>query len=371
MKVILFGAGYWGRQAFSYFGESHVLCFCDNKVQGEAEEELCGKRVVSFQKMCELCEEAVIVVCVDSTCNYNIEIFRQLENAGIEKYIDFMMLMHMRIGAEDFVKQTCDETGLYRFLMKYYRFAADRERRKLKYLKRHADITALGPAVGELRERQMKLTEFTAEFCEYVEKFGIRPFLNFGNLIGAVRHKGFIPWDDDMDLGMMRCDYEKVMELCKETDRFILNIKPRRGQLLNGDQSIGIDIWVYDFYKDGYDINEHRRYLANLSEKMYMVSDEDEQVKLLKQERMAHPMISRTETANIYPGVDNNGGYPGLKTVERWIPFDDIFPLKRACFEGREFWIPNHEKELLGFEFSDFMSFPYDVGVLHNGVWAE
>lgn len=371
MKVILFGAGYWGRQAFSYFGEDNVLCFCDNKVQGNVERKIYGKEVISFRHLCQLCKQYIIVVCADGSQGYNVEMFQQMAEAGIERYIDFTLLRKMKIGKDDFIGQTQDEIGLYRFLVKYYQFAACMERRGQEYLKRHVDITTLKPATGALRERQLRLVDFTAEFCEYAERFSIYPFLDYGNLIGAVRHRGFIPWDDDMDLGLMRYDFEKLLELREETDRFILHVKPTRGQLLKGDGSIGIDIWVYDFYKDGSDIVEHKKYLEKLSDKLYAISDEKEQVDFLKRERKEYPMVSNEKTGNIYPGLDNNGGYPGLKSIDRWIPYKDIFPLKRIKFEDKEFWAPNHEEELLSFDYVDFMSFPYDMGELHSGTWAE
>ena len=69
----------------------------------------------------------------------------------------------------------------------------------------------------ELKSIQLDLLQKTADFCE---NNGLRYFLCGGTLIGAIRHKGYIPWDDDIDIAMPRPDYEKFVRIFNLTQNY-------------------------------------------------------------------------------------------------------------------------------------------------------
>ena len=65
-------------------------------------------------------------------------------------------------------------------------------------------------------------------FARICDKHGLRYFAAYGTALGAVRHGGFIPWDDDMDFGMPRADYEKFMQVApRELDSRYALLEPR------------------------------------------------------------------------------------------------------------------------------------------------
>ncbi|MBQ8046598.1 MAG: LicD family protein [Prevotella sp.] len=63
----------------------------------------------------------------------------------------------------------------------------------------------------DLRRLQLRLLDILIEIDRVCREHGLRYYLMYGTMLGAVRHKGFIPWDDDIDIGMPRDEYETLM----------------------------------------------------------------------------------------------------------------------------------------------------------------
>ena len=67
--------------------------------------------------------------------------------------------------------------------------------------------------MNELHKIQL---DILLDFSKFCEENDINYTIAYGSLIGAVRHKGFIPWDDDIDIGMIRSEYVKFLAICKD-----------------------------------------------------------------------------------------------------------------------------------------------------------
>ena len=74
-----------------------------------------------------------------------------------------------------------------------------------------------------LREAQLKQLKILRWFHRICEEHNLRYYIDFGTLIGAVRHKGFIPWDDDIDVTMPASDYMRLGEILPSESDFVWN----------------------------------------------------------------------------------------------------------------------------------------------------
>ncbi len=71
----------------------------------------------------------------------------------------------------------------------------------------------------DLEKLHSVLLEMLLDIDKFCKENNLTYFLCGGTLLGAIRHKGFIPWDDDMDIGMPRSDYEKFIKLYPQTNK--------------------------------------------------------------------------------------------------------------------------------------------------------
>ena len=113
--------------------------------------------------------------------------------------------------------------------------------------------------VSPLRELQLRELDILLEIRRICNDHGLAYYLTGGTLLGAVRHKGFIPWDDDIDIVMPREDYDRFAALCpgalapgftyhsKDTDRdyphYFAKVRRRGGE---GEPEGFVDVFPLD-----------------------------------------------------------------------------------------------------------------------------
>lgn len=79
-----------------------------------------------------------------------------------------------------------------------------------------------GERITELAQIKQIEVQILDTFVSFCEEHDLTYFLAYGTLLGAVRHKGFIPWDDDIDVTMPRPDYQKLLQLWPKQGRYLL-----------------------------------------------------------------------------------------------------------------------------------------------------
>ncbi len=81
-------------------------------------------------------------------------------------------------------------------------------------------------------EQRKLLLNILAEIDSFCKSHNIMYFLYFGTLLGAVRHQGFIPWDDDIDIAMPRPDYERFISEFKADGLYLFNYRTHNKMLM-------------------------------------------------------------------------------------------------------------------------------------------
>lgn len=92
-------------------------------------------------------------------------------------------------------------------------------RLKVRFLMNENETTYNAKTESVLRKLQLEELDILNVFSDFCKKRNLVWFLDSGTALGAMRHNGFIPWDDDIDVGMPRDDYNKLITFAQENGR--------------------------------------------------------------------------------------------------------------------------------------------------------
>lgn len=256
----------------------------------------------------------------------------------------------------------------------------------------------LSRAQGDLRLLQRGNSQLLFEFDGLCKKLGVCYWLMFGSLLGAVRHGGFIPWDDDLDVGMMRGDVQTLVAAAERDDRYrvssVFDWHAHCWQLrfMYSDEKnpCFVDLFVFDYSanveRSSFDdllslrtamIDEMdaRESLSGWRDTPYLTESVDVELYdeirgifqqyCLKAEELNLIKPTRDDAVGIIWAVENcYTASDGLLAYT----LDDIFPLKLMSFEGFEFAVPCNYSSLLARSYGDIYELPKDIRTHYEHV---
>ncbi len=240
-----------------------------------------------------------------------------------------------------------------------------------------------------LRQQQMLMLDMLIWFDNVCRRHGIRYWLCSGTLLGAVRHGGYIPWDDDLDISMMREDYERFSQ--------IMRTMPDAKYALQDNNTDSGYFFSYGKLRDRNSlIEETNRYDRIFNMKGIYID-------LLTFEQMP-PLLNKIACMSVghsykilnEQGISDDKAMHKVQRIYRFnncilfpilrfiskltsphklhrspgIPYptcttkEEIFPTETVLFEGHKFPAPHDTHAYLTHMFGDYMQLP-DVNSIH------
>lgn len=235
-----------------------------------------------------------------------------------------------------------------------------------------------------IQEVHTKLFGLLLEIDALCKKHNIEYWLEAGTLLGAQRHAGFIPWDDDIDIAMTRENYEKLIQLSHSglslpEARFFLipgqgannnlkycNSDVKITQPRVGNSFLFLDIFPYDIYPKKVRLEKFKRRVSKLAARKIF----------LKGLYKSKPMPFRHKIFTLIP-LEFLDKLIGLKSEisiqthssddfyrigvecgfwqDRLLKYSELFPLQNITFNSREFPAPNNSHSILKIFYGNYM----------------
>ena len=259
---------------------------------------------------------------------------------------------------------------------------------KIEYLenliKVSTDITKIPKATGNLRKIQEANSILLKIIDKICKKYRLKYWISFGTLLGAIRHSGFIPWDDDLDISMMRSDYEKLFKILKnefKNTEFYL-IRSEIIRIYYSNTPLQLDIFPWDlYYKKINNLKEKEIIINKISQQQKKINYNWENLNNLKNiiTNLSYNEIcalkdkyilkGKTSNINIKPAIFRGLETPSGKTQKSEIyNYNDIFPLKKIKFEKLNLYCPNKYKKILTEEYINPFDFPTNFYSKHESI---
>ena len=240
----------------------------------------------------------------------------------------------------------------------------------------------------KLKQYELKILDKITEICN---KHNLKYYLAFGSALGAIRHSGFIPWDDDIDIQMPLDDLIKFKEICKKelssefyvqdklTDKYYYNYWTKIGlenttwmpkaRLVNCKYGICVDIFPIfkskDTEEDKKRIEKYTKVMLRTTAKYYVINNKEYSFG----KRLVHRLIPRFINNMMHRYALNKlnikgDDYDSLVVTSmdnnRNIYFkkDIIIGNKKLEFEKRKLFVPNDIDAYLKVFYGDYMKLP-------------
>jgi len=238
------------------------------------------------------------------------------------------------------------------------------------------------PEGSLLRKQQQIMLEMVIELDRICKKYDIPYFLYGGTLLGAIRHNGFIPWDDDLDVALRRKDYQRLMKVLpdelpehialqnNDTDKnyfyFFAKLRHRKSLLeeecpydrVFKERGVYIDIFPFD---------NQRLWTHLLGEPLqghtFKIFRTAKNLKRAMCKIRCITWFNRHITFPVFRFISRITGGKTF-TYDYGIPFhivydlDDIFPLTTHEFEGVQLSVPGNSDHMLTTQYGDYMKLP-------------
>lgn len=375
---------YYSNKIISVYGTKYHYIEHENSLTkskdktGEKEQDL----IKAYSELQEFCNSKNIEI-PERLNYYTKENFGFILNLYKGKYQSKIQLFNIfTIATISNYSETRNLITILGFKIKIANREIAKERQEnvfYQYKKDKIDITKVPPAQGLLRDIQLANLALLKELAYVCEKNNFKYILDAGTLLGAIRHKGFIPWDDDIDILMFREDYEKIVSAFKNTTRnsdiyaeyhrdkdtnsqYFIKIKHKKCPFL------GVDIFPLDSYWKHLSLKEQLiatnkicKILKHLKKEIGPnTSNKETKTILTKTMKEKILLSSANENGDFVYGVDF------AHKLKNWfLDRDIVLPLRKIQFEDSKYTTVNKPKEFLKNIYGDYMKYPKKMKILH------